>query len=284
MRFTEILFTLTLICGFIWLIDSLFFSRRRTMRMFPNMKGQVQEPVLVEYAKAFFPVLLLVLVIRSFVVEPFRIPSGSMRPTLLEGDFILVNKYDYGLRAPFTGSLIKSIGHPKRGDVIVFKHMKNGESIDLIKRIVGLPGDHVQYKDKTIYVNNEPIKQDFIEDRMDKDPDSGNTWQVRYLRESLGNVSHDFYIRPDSPYHRHRFDDTTVPPGSYFVMGDNRDNSDDSRSWGFVNDDDILGRAMFIWMSWDSSQNGFINCLKHCIRWDRIGKNLGTELQNEKRG
>lgn len=281
MRFTEILLSATLITGIIWLFDIIFLRPRRMMRIIPQ-KGVVDEPVIVEYAKAFFPILLIVLVVRSFIIEPFRIPSGSMRPTLLEGDFIVVNKYDYGIRLPLSGKKIMDIHNPKRGEVIVFKHTKSdGESIDMIKRVVGLPGDKVQYKNNIIYVNGEPIKQDFQSEKQDKDPLGLRVWPVRHFVETLGDIRHDIYVHiepHDYPYH---YKDTVVPKDSYFVMGDNRDNSDDSRVWGFVKDSEILGRAMGIWMSWDGTHTG-LDCLKHCIRWDRIGNNLGTTVDHAK--
>ncbi len=276
MRYVEILTIATIIMGLIWLSDVLFFKKKR-MTSIRNSKGEIPDPWWVEYSRAFFPILLIVLLIRSFLVEPFRIPSGSMRPTLLEGDFILVNKYEYGLRLPFTGTEILNVGHPKRGDVIVFKHMKNDDSLDLIKRVVGLPGDHVQYKDKVIYINGNPVKQDFIEKKEDREP-NGASWPVRYLVETLGNVQHDIYTQLDYQSGAERFTDVIVPKDSYFVMGDNRDNSGDSRMWGFVKDGDVLGRAMFIWFSWDKTQMGW-DCFYKCIRWERVGKALGKKVE-----
>lgn len=255
MRFSEILLTLTVATGAIWAVDALFFSAKRE-----KTKG---EPWWVEYAKSFFPILLIVFILRSFLAEPFRIPSGSMRPTLLEGDLIVVNKYDYGLRLPILGNQMIKIGSPKRGDVVVFKGTKNGKSIDMIKRVVGLPNDHVQYKDKIIYINGEPIKQEFIGEKVDTDP-QGSSTTVRELVEHIGDHKHSMFTEPHALYlPRYAYDDITVPEGQYFVMGDNRDNSGDSRFWGFVKDKDIQGRAIAIWMSWDGS--------KYNIRWNRIG-------------
>lgn len=278
MRFTEILFAATLLSGFIWLFDILFLRPRRMMRVMPGKNG-IQEPMLVEYAKAFFPILLIVLVVRSFIVEPFRIPSGSMRPTLLEGDFIVVNKFDYGFREPLTGAKLLEIRNPKRGEVIVFRHMKNDESIDMIKRVVGLPGDKIEYKDNIIYVNGTPVKQEFQKEATDKDVVGLHSWPVKHNVETLGDIRHDIYIHSEPTMRKFQFDDVTVPANSYFVMGDNRDNSDDSRGWGFVKDEDVLGRAMGIWMSWDASKTG-LDCLSECIRWNRIGNNFGTPTQN----
>lgn len=278
MRFTEILLAATLITGLIWLLDRLFWRPKRMINVFHSGPGarEVKEPILVEYAKAFFPILLIVLILRSFIAEPFRIPSGSMRPTLLEGDFILVNKFDYGLRLPFSGTLLFDYGNPKRGDVIVFKHDKRGESMDMIKRVVGLPGDRVEYKDKRIYINGEPVKEEFVRETLDKDVGKAVGWPVRLLKEDLGDIRHEVYVQTDYSAIGSN-NDITVPENSYFVMGDNRDNSDDSRFWGFVKEEDILGRAMGIWMSWNSEATG-LDCLTQCIRWGRIGNGLGEKI------
>ncbi len=284
MRFIEILLAVTVITGLIWLLDRLFWRPKRMMNVFQKKSGAKQqdnEPIIVEYSRAFFPILLLVLILRTFLAEPFRIPSGSMHPTLLEGDFILVNKYDYGLRLPISGTKIVDIGNPKRGDVVVFKHTKRGESIDMIKRVVGLPGDRVEYKDNVIYINGEPVKQEFVKETIDKEPGQNMGWPVKEYIETLGNIRHDIYVQTEmgqSPSH-YRFNDTVVPEHSYFVMGDNRDNSDDSRFWGFVKDEDILGRAIIIWLSFDTSKTGWDRLL-HSIRWNRIGSGLALKDTN----
>jgi signal peptidase I len=264
MRFSEILVIATFITGIIWAIDALFFRHKRMMNVVGGSRYTThKEPWWVDYSRAFFPILLIVLILRSFLAEPFRIPSGSMRPTLLEGDFIVVNKYVYGLRLPILGTEIVPIGSPKRGDVIVFKHEKKGESIDMIKRVVGMPGDHVVYKDKIVYINNEPVKQEFLDEKIDITPTQG-LMPVRHLMEQLGEIRHQIYVNPTHEPMAHRYEhiDVVVPPDSYFVLGDNRDNSEDSRVWGFVKNKDIQGRAFEIWMSWDAAKN--------TVRWDRI--------------
>lgn len=283
MRFNEILLIVTLLTGLIWLLDSLFFRPRRIMLVLPGKRGaDTQEPWWVEYSRSFFPILLIVLILRAFILEPFRIPSGSMRPTLVEGDFILVNKFDYGLRVPFVNNVLIPLGTPKRGDVVVFRHVKNGESIDMIKRVVGLPGDHIQYKDKMIYVNDKPMKQEFLGENLDKDVNQDLGWRVRYLKETLDGINHDIYVHSDSEMSRRLpFTDVIVPPNQYFMMGDNRDNSDDSRSWGFVDNKEILGKALTIWFSWDSNPKGLVDCVKHCIRWGRIGNQFSEPVQAE---
>lgn len=264
MRFSEILLIATIVTAAIWLLDAVFLKKRR----FAEHGLSGKEPWYVEYAKSFFPVLLVVLILRSFLAEPFRIPSGSMHPTLWEGDFILVNKYQYGIRLPGSGTKIMSLGEPKRGDIVVFKHDTDVDSKDMIKRIVGLPGDHVEYKNNIIHINGEPIKQVFHGDAKDHTL-QGITWPVQEFVEHLGDKVHNIFVRSDLRYPlQYQFDDVVVPEGHYFVMGDNRDNSADSRVWGFVKDEELLGRAFAIWMSWDSMQPDWLNK----IRWDRIPK------------
>lgn len=266
MRFLEILLLATLFTGLIWLLDIGVLKRRR-YRKADSLgidRRDVHEPWWIEYSKSFFPVLLIVLMLRSFVAEPFRIPSGSMHPTLLEGDFIVVNKYQYGLRLPYFGTKILSIKNPKRGDIIVFKHVDGEESLDLIKRVVGLPGDHIQYQDNRLTVNGEVVKQKFESEKIETTP-LGVNYAIREYEEFLGDRSFQILIQPthkEFGVSSYRFDDVVVPEGHYFVLGDNRDNSKDSRMWGFVKDIDIQGRAFGIWMSWDANTN--------CIRWHRL--------------
>ncbi len=221
----------------------------------------LREPTYVEYAKSFFPIILIVFVMRSFLVEPFRIPSGSMMPTLLVGDFILVNKFTYGVRLPVAGAKILDVGDPERGDVVVFRYPKD-PSLDYIKRVVGLPGDRVGYFNKTIYINGKPVAQEEkgtyigIGGGLSSDGDS-------QLIERLGEVEHDILINPAQ---RAREGEVVVPEGEYFVMGDNRDNSNDSRFWGTVPEDHLVGKAFMIWMNWDSSAGG--------VTWGRIGSSI----------
>ena len=238
-----------LLTGGIWLIDTLFFKKKRAL--------DAGEPTMVEYAKSFFPVILLVFLIRSFVAEPFKIPSGSMMPTLLAGDYILVNKYTYGLRVPLVNNVFFEMSQPKRGDVIVF-HYPPDPKIDYIKRIVGLPGDKIQYHDKRLTVNGKLLELT-AEDRYDYEMEGANIISAQRLQEQLGEVKHDILIH-DIP---NRYDDDTlgeklmngetitVPEDSYYAMGDNRDNSADSRVWGFVPDKNLVGRAFFIWFNFD---------------------------------
>lgn len=220
--------------------------------------GPVKEPVIVEYARSFFPIVLIVLLLRSFLVEPFRIPSGSMMPTLLIGDFILVNKYAYGIRLPVLNTKIIEVGEPKRGDIMVFRFPKD-PTVDYIKRVIGLPGDRIAYYNKQLYVNGEPIKQTDIAEYQGVGQGSAMTG-ARLLSEDLEGVNHDILIREGQPSVQGEF---TIPEGHYFVMGDNRDNSNDSRYWGTVPESHLVGKAFFIWMSWDWENGG--------IAFDRLG-------------
>ena len=202
-----------------------------------------REPVVVEYAKSFFPVLLIVLVLRSFLVEPFQIPSGSMIPTLEVGDFILVNKYTYGLRLPVVGTKIVPMNEPKRGEVMVF--IPPHDKRYFIKRVVGLPGDTVRYEDKVLYVNGEQIMSEPVDDVQIEMP-NGMMRAGTLYNETLGGVEHLTQIIDAPP--RDERTVWVVPEGHYFMMGDNRDNSADSRVWGAVPEKNIVGKAFAVWM------------------------------------
>ncbi len=220
-----------------------------------------QEPVVVEYAKSFFPVLLIVLVLRSFLVEPFQIPSGSMIPTLEVGDFILVNKFTYGLRLPVVGTKIVAINEPKRGEVMVF--IPPHDSRYFIKRVVGLPGDTVRYDDKVLYINDERVLSEPI-DQVEIEMPNGMMQSGILLTEKLGEVDHETQIM-NAPSRDGGRTVWVVPEGHYFMMGDNRDNSADSRVWGAVPEGNIVGKAFAVWMHKEAgwrlpsfSRNGLI--------------------------
>jgi signal peptidase I len=235
MIFALIMVIVLSITGVIWLLDIFVLSKKRT--------ANAKEPLLVEYSKSFFPVIFLVFFIRSFIAEPFKIPSGSMMPTLLAGDFILVNKFSYGIRLPILNNTMIGIGEPQRGDVFVF-HYPPKPSIDYIKRVVGLPGDVIEYKSKTLFVNGKKMEQTF----MDKYPYIMNEIhhiEAKEFKEVLGDVNHSILIH-DLPGNDFKFD---VPKGHYLAFGDNRDNSADSRVWGFVPEHNLVGRAFFIWFN-----------------------------------
>ena len=255
MNFALILLSLVVISGVIYLFDVLFMAKKRVL----DENGEaLKMPIIVDYARSFFPVFLFVLLLRSFLVEPFRIPSGSLKPTLLIGDFVAVNKFAYGLRFPVFNNKFLSLGEPHNGDVAVFRWPPN-PSFDYIKRVIAVPGDHVVYKNKVLSINGKLAPQKFLNYTTDGNG-SGRSWKVEKRQEDLMGIVHDIYVRPDMP----AFDfDITVPKGKYFMMGDNRDDSSDSRFWGFVDETNLLGRAFGIWMSWDGMTDR--------VRWRRIG-------------
>jgi signal peptidase I len=261
--FPLILVLLVFGSGLIWLFDYLLLAPRRArslgelQRSYPEREadGSTQqqeyqqravaierEPVLVEYAKSFFPVLFVVFVLRSFLVEPFQIPSSSMVPTLQVGDYILVNKYTYGIRLPVVRTKVMALNEPQRGDVMVFfpPHMNDTY---FIKRVIGLPGDEIRYENKRLFVNGEEVRQQLLAQLPPSRP------RFRLSQESLSGVDHE--IRTDMMRANDNFS-VTVRAGHYFMMGDNRDNSSDSRVWGQVPEGDIVGKAFAVWMHWDS--------------------------------
>lgn len=250
--FEKILFYIVLTCGLIALLDILFLARKRKNDPAKKM------PIWVEHARSFFPVLFIVFCIRSFAYEGFRIPSGSLKPTLLVGDFILVNKYAYGFRLPVIHTKIASMSKPQRGDIVVFREVPT-ESRNLIKRVIGIPGDHVVYKDKTLFINGVEASQQFENYSTDQD-DGSESWQVEVKQENLLGIKHGIYLIPskgDDDF------DVIVPEGHYFMMGDNRDDSGDSRYWGFLQDKNIIGKATHVVVSFDD--------WKHPVRWERTG-------------
>ncbi|WP_111497480.1 signal peptidase I [Marinobacter bohaiensis] len=251
--FPLILVTLTFATGLIWLADWLFLRSRREARATETQTATAagghageddsdddKAPYLVELSRSFFPVLAIVLVLRSFLVEPFQIPSGSMLPTLKVGDFILVNKFSYGLRLPVIGTKVVDIGEPERGDVMVFKYPKDGET-NYIKRVIGLPGDTISYHDHTLSINGEVVASDFV----------ATLPPVELREEDLGTVKHQI-LRSMGRTAPGGEGEWTIPQGQYFVMGDNRDNSNDSRYWGTVPEHLVVGKAFAIWMHLDS--------------------------------
>jgi len=246
--FSFYLFLGVVITGLVWLIDKIFFEAKRNqviqsstqVHQGVEVSRNAKEPVLVEYSKSFFPVLLIVFLLRGFIVEPFRIPSGSMLPSLYIGDFILVNKFAYGVRVPVLNKKIFDVSEPERGDVVVFRYPRD-ESLDYIKRIIGLPGDHIAYYNKVLYVNGKPVERKFV--GQYKGP--GQTFANEYI-EKLGDVEHEMLLLPARPNNLQG--EYIVPENMYFAMGDNRDNSNDSRVWGPVPEENLLGRAFMIWM------------------------------------
>ncbi|MEZ5541664.1 MAG: signal peptidase I [Pseudomonadota bacterium] len=270
--FPTLLVAATLFTGVVWAVDVLLFAPRRRARAAAlvaagtreegdEVRLALREPTLVEYCKSFFPVILAVLLLRSFLVEPFRIPSGSMMPTLLVGDFILVNKFAYGIRLPVLDTKVIEVGEPQRGDVVVFRYPKD-PTVDYIKRVVGLPGDRIGYYNKVVYINGEPAGQ--VPAGVYIGSGSGVSMSgASKRREQLGEVQHDILVMPRTPGLEGEF---TVAANEYFVMGDNRDNSNDSRYWGTVPEGNLVGKAFRIWMNWDSAGGG--------IDLDRIGDKI----------
>ncbi|CAG9181441.1 signal peptidase I [Cupriavidus respiraculi] len=289
MNFALILFVLVVITGIAWLADKLVFQKQRRTsaqaalaefdsRLATTGQGgaatpevessrtriaeeKLRQPWWLEYSASFFPVILAVFVLRSFVVEPFKIPSGSMIPTLVIGDFILVNKFVYGIRLPVVNKKVVAIGEPQRGDVMVFRYPKE-PSLDYIKRVIGVPGDVVRYENKRLTINGKPAEYRPLPEYLDEERLSYS----QQFRETLpGAVDHgilndadrppyisgpdaDFPFRDNCTYNQQGLT-CKVPAGHYFVMGDNRDNSLDSRYWGFVPDENIVGKAFLIWMN-----------------------------------
>lgn len=250
--FSLVLVILVSITGFVYLLDIAVFGRLRTAAA-ESYKSQVgeanvdetvlektlREPAWIEYPKSFFPVLFVVLVLRSFLLEPFKIPSGSMIPTLQIGDYILVNKFSYGFRLPVIGTEIIPMGLPERGDILVFRYPQK-PTINFIKRVVGLPGDEIRYENKRIFINGELVTQEYVAQTPPNRPIN------RIYNETLGDIDHRIQVDLQIPAKPPK--SWVVPEGHYFVMGDNRDHSSDSRVWGFVPENNIVGKAFAVWM------------------------------------
>jgi len=274
MDFALIMFIGLLLTGGIWLADKLWGEPSRQARAAKlRQSGEAssamlekvnREPMIVEYAKAFFPVILVVFLLRSFLMEPFRIPSGSMLPTLKIGDFILVNKFAYGLRLPIANVKIIETGEPERGDVMVFR-FPNDPSVNYIKRVVGLPGDEIEYKNKTLYINGKKMPRTSSNENYQIFEAGSRFVTTQQFDENLDGVVHKVLLDPTRSQANLKFQ--KVPEGHYFVMGDNRDYSNDSRYWGFVPEKNVVGKAILVWFSWDVG-NG------KSVKWDRIGSRI----------
>jgi signal peptidase I len=288
-NFALILFVAMLVTGVIWFLDVFVLSKQRRAKADAALAEYdarhakltadgikldngnraaleatiLRQPTWVEYSGSFFPVIALVFCLRSFLFEPFKIPSSSMVPTLLVGDLILVNKFDYGIRLPVLNKKIIDVGNPQRGDVMVFKYPKD-MSQDYIKRVIGVPGDKITYENKRLSVNGVPVQYEPMDDYLD---DERPVYHKQYL-EKLTNAPHrilnmegqrtlNLAAVEEFPHHEnctYSYDKFTciVPEGNYFMMGDNRDNSADSRYWGFVPDQNIVGKAVFVWMNFSN--------------------------------
>jgi signal peptidase I len=271
MDFSLIMLLALGVTGLIWGLDRAWLApaRGRKLRDLKSSGATAEalhkagaEPVWVEYARAFFPVILVVFLLRSFLIEPFRIPSGSMLPSLLIGDFILVNKYTYGIRIPVINIKVMDVGSPQRGDVMVFRYPKN-PSDNYIKRVVGLPGDRILYRDKKLYVNGKLMDQTDIGDYTYNEAGERHV-KIQRLKERLDQIDHDILHVGNGSIGDLEY---TVPARHYFVFGDNRDRSNDSRFWGPVPEENIVGKAFMIWFSWDSANGGG-------VVFNRIGNSI----------
>ncbi|HEU4779609.1 MAG TPA: signal peptidase I [Steroidobacteraceae bacterium] len=303
--FSLVLLLLSLATGIVWGIDHLFFRKPREAAAAAAKPAPVTlpEPGTVDYARSFFPVAFIVLIVRAFIFEPFRIPSDSMMPTLLDGDFIVVNKFAYGLRWPVVNQKFISIGSPQRGDVVVFRHPPNPR-VNYIKRLVGLPGDRVEVHDDRLVVNGQTIALTEVGDYSDGcyvglklytetlgehshqvmscrserglmgahgiplngNPDPLPACDRKKIREEIGGwVCHETPAGSGRDRGDHQFD--VVPAGHYLMIGDNRDNSDDSRGWGLVPDQNLVGKATRIWFNFDLQRGSVVN-------WSRIGDGI----------
>ena len=298
--FSLLLIGATLLTGLVWLLDRFVLLPWRQRRVLKaesatgkaldagTIETLMREPGWVEQCKGVFPVIAAVLVLRSFLFEPFQIPSGSMMPTLLVGDFILVQKFAYGVKEPLNNSTLLETGHPKRGDGVVFKYPEE-PTVDYIKRVVGLPGDRIIYRNKQLFIQPAcagsqdcpaiaKVEQTFL---SSGDFIQGGVPLERY-QEQLGNVSHRILKNPQQPdyvpmyFHQpgNEADEWVVPEGHYFAMGDNRDNSKDSRFWGFVPERNLVGKAVFIWISFEFERDPgspIPGWIPTGVRFNRIG-------------
>jgi len=267
--FEFILIIVVLITGLIWVGDKAaqtIQGKGKTNKKSIETHHNVTDPKatrawVIQFSHTCFPILLFVLLVRSFIIEPYHIPTSSLEPTLLPGDFIIVNKYDYGLRIPILNKIFVDIGAPQLGDMVLFRS-KSNPSTQSVKRVIGRGGDRVKYADKVLTINGRQATQTYIGYSVDLAPRI-HVGVVEKRQEVLGGRRYYIFHYPDLPAHDFEL---VVPSNHYFVMGDNRDNSDDSRDWGFVHRRHFIGRAVATWMSWDKS--------KYRIRWGRIAKQI----------
>ncbi|TRX54529.1 signal peptidase I [Thalassomonas sp. M1454] len=297
--FSLFLVVITIVTGIVWALDKFVYAPKRQLNLAATQEqcsqplneeaiAKITEPnALVETSVQVFPVIAFVLILRSFIYEPFQIPSGSMMPTLLDGDFILVNKFNYGLREPVARNKFLEIGSPERGDVVVFKYPVNPK-VDFIKRVVGLPGDRIIYRNKTLFIQPAcnsgktpcPEMQQVL--TTFKAKGEGESAALSRYESVMPNKTHEILINNYSPAQTGRFfrqpglpqGEWLVPEGQYLVMGDNRDNSLDGRFWGFVAEEELVGEAVAIWMSFDFERNeeDFLpTWIPTGIRFERIG-------------
>lgn len=258
--FPLVLLCLTVFTGVVAFVD--YFIRGRTK---PK-----DLPLLADYARSLFPIFFIVLILRSFIAQPYRVPSGSLEPTIIPGDFILVNQYEYGIHLPVWRKKILSVSEPRRGQIALF-HWPVDPHITFVKRVIGVPGDSISYVNKVLTINGRKMKQKYLGIELIH-PGSQFIKMAKY-EENLGGVKHGIYVCAkgikNCPSSGHDFYNLKIPKGYFLMMGDNRDDSDDSRDWGLVPEHDFIGRAMLIWMSWDANAPWYKK-----IRWHRIGTML----------
>lgn len=271
--FPTILVLATIFTGVVSLVD-LIYCRITTKKWQFRETEEEKKPILIDYSRSFFPVLLIVLLFRSFVAQPYRVPTGSLEPTVMPGDFLFVTQYNYGLRLPAWGNKIIPVGEPQKGQIALFYWPVNPR-LTFVKRVIGVPGDHISYVNKVLFVNGKEAKRRLIGHATDRNDPNGPSWPVDIYEEDLNGIKHKIYIcspnAADCPNQEsHDFYNLVVPQGKYFMMGDNRDDSDDSRDWGFVPDSALIGRARIIWMNWDP----FAENWYQKINFNRIGHKL----------
>lgn len=252
--FLLILLLLTIFSGIVVVVDKIL-SRGNAAPETGKM------PLILDYSKSLFPVFIVVLLLRSFIAQPFKVPSGSLEPTVMPGDFMLVTQFNYGLRMPVWNNTIVPIDTPQRGQIALFRWPVN-PNVTFVKRVIGLPGDRISYVNKVLTINGIKCDQSFVKNSVDVE--GGDDALAKVMEENLLGVKHLILIHSDMP--GQDFQNLVVPPHEYLMMGDNRDNSDDSRDWGFVSINDFIGRARFVWFNWNSNMPW-----SQKIDWHRIG-------------
>ncbi len=245
----------------LYVIDTIvWLPKRRALRWDQERDGL---PVVLDYVRSLFPVLLLVWVFRSFFFQPYIVPSGSLKPTVMPGDFLVVKQYAYGVKLPVWHTQIMRWNTPKTGQIALVRWPVNPK-MQFVKRVIAEPGDDVSYINKVLYINGKKMEQHYVGQAVDSDVGQPSSWTVDVYDENLKGVKHKIYVNPKVP--AENFYHLKIPQGKYLLMGDNRDNSDDGRDWGLVSEKMFIGQATYIWMSWSPT--------KHWFNWPRIGHHL----------
>ena len=261
-NFPLILLLLTIFSGVVALGDMLW--ERVSVDKRPE---KAKLPKLIEYCRDLFPIFLIVFILRSFVIQPYQVPTGSLEPSIIPGDLILVNQFAYGLNFPVWHKRLFNIGKPQHGQIAMFRYPVN-ERVDFIKRVIGEPGDKISYINKTFYINGKKMERRYVGQMYDQDPSYANSPpKLDIYEENFFGKVHRTLVDPKRP--AENFYNLVVPKGQYFMVGDNRDNSDDSRSWGFVPERNFVGKGMLVWMSWNT-----LAPWSKKVRFERIGTKL----------